>query len=170
MDDLISVRRGGSEAHGSRLKPNIFTGWVVFTSCCSDSSTSPNILSPRGRTAHRCLPPKHSHPKHLIFRLSASEQQMERLKGPDVTSARSSRVMRERAPCSSTPELQQRITFLGSLHPRRALWTFFFFFAFIPTVCQRAGKRTMLLNSFLKRDKTSRGGLSFNEFVSFALI
>lgn len=80
MDDLISVWRSSGDTRGSRSRRNIFTGSVVFMSCCSfRSSTSQSALP----SARQCLSP----PKHLIFRLSAAAREKERLKSPDGTSA-----------------------------------------------------------------------------------
>lgn len=142
MDDLISVWRSSRDAHGSRSKRNIFTGSVVFMSCCNYSSTSQNVLDPNGRVAHRCLSPKHFH-QNILFspskRKFAPKQQMERQKCPDIMSARSGSVTRERPLPSWIPEHQQQIRFLRSQQPEAG-----FLFFIHSELCQWAWMRILV--------------------------
>lgn len=57
--------------HMGVSKRNIFTGSVVFMSCCNYSSTSQNVLDPNGPRRASVSPSEAFPPKHLIFRLKA---------------------------------------------------------------------------------------------------
>lgn len=173
MDDLISVWRSSRDAHGSRSKRNIFTGSVVFFSwAAATTAQQVKMFSiQRARVAHRCLSPKHFH-QDILFSASkrkpAPEQQMERLKCPDITSAPSDSVTRERPPQSWIPEHQQQIRFLRSQQPEAGFLFFFNTFrALSMSMNEDSGRSHWRVFQWETKHQEV---LSFNEFVSFALI